>query len=202
MFLPDINTDTISPMYSPATAGKPRGMSIGRAEMASMLFGNLRYEPDGRERPDFVLNREPFRRARFVVAGPNFGCGSSRDSAPKMLSAFGVRCVIAPSFGGIFNDNCFKEGVLPMTLSTDEVGALATEAEAGGDFALDVEAQTLRSPSGRDLRFALPAFRREQLITGADDIALTLRRNTEIAAYQQRERATRPWAFLPAKPTR
>src|SRR5262245_11110030 len=125
MVLPDINTDTISPMYSPATAGQPRGMSIGRADMARMLFGNLRYEPDGRERGDFILNREPFRQARFVIAGANFGCGSSRDSAPKMLSAFGVRCVIAPSFGGIFNDNCFKEGVLPMTLPEDDVRAIA-----------------------------------------------------------------------------
>lgn len=200
MFQPNINTDAIAPMYSPATAGKPRGMTNTRADLARMLFANWRYDQNDQERPEFVLNRAPFRKARFLIGGPNFGCGSSRDSAPAMLSAFGIRCVVAPSFGGIFNDNCFKAGVLPIVLPEDAVRALATAAETGKDFVLDLGSQTLRVPGGTLVRFDVPAFRREQLVTGADDIALTLRRNNEITAYQQRERALRPWNFLTARP--
>ena len=201
MFQPNINTDAIAPMYSPATAGKPRGMTNTRADLARMLFANWRYDQNDSERPEFVLNRAPFRQARFLIAGPNFGCGSSRDSAPAMLSAFGIRCVVAPSFGGIFNDNCFKAGVLPMILAEDVVGVLATTAEAGKDFDLDVAAQTLRAPDGSIVGFDIPAFRREQLLTGADEIGLTLRRNNEITAYQQRERTLRPWNFLAGRPS-
>lgn len=192
----NINTDIIAPMFTPATAGQPRTMGMGKEGLAHMLFAGLRYDKEDRELPDFILNREPFRHARFLIAGANFGCGSSRDSAPNMLLAFGIRCVIAPSFGGIFHDNCFKIGMLPIALDEATVRALAEEAQAGGDVSLDVAAQTLTSPSGRVLNFDVPAFRREQLLIGADDIELTLRRNGEIAEYQKRERAMRPWTFL------
>ena len=198
MLMPNINTDAIAPMFTPATAGQPRAFALSQEELARLLFANWRYDKNDRDLPDFVLNREPFRRAKFIIADVNFGCGSSRDTAPRMLSAFGIRCVIAPSYGEIFYDNCFKVGLLPMVLGNDAVHQLAREAADGKDFHLDVAAQTLTSPLGNTWRFDVPAFRREQLLTGADDIALTLRRNNEIAAYQERERAMRPWTFLPS----
>lgn len=190
------NTDMIAPMYTPGSAGQPRGMNMGRADLARMLFAGLRYDKQDNELPGFILNREPFRHACFLIGGVNFGCGSSRDTAPKMLSAFGIRCVIAPSYGAIFYDNCFKSGMLPMILDEATVGTLAKEAEDGGDFSLDLTAKTLATPSGGALNFDVPSFRREQLLVGADDIELTLRRATEIADYQKRERAMRPWTFL------
>jgi 3-isopropylmalate/(R)-2-methylmalate dehydratase small subunit len=190
------NTDMIAPMFTPGSAGQPRGMAMTRADLAHMLFAGLRYDRQDNELPEFVLNREPFRQARFLIGGVNFGCGSSRDTAPKMLSAFGIRCVIAPSYGAIFYDNCFKSGVLPVVLDEATVAALASEAESGETFALDLEAKALTGPSGRVVTFDVPEFRREQLLMGADDIALTLRRNDEILAYQQRERTLRPWAFI------
>ena len=196
LMIDNINTDMIAPMYTPGTAGQPRAFVMSQEELARHLFAGWRYDKQDHELPDFVLNRAPFRAAKFFIGGANFGCGSSRDTAPRMLAAFGIRCVIASSFGGIFFDNCFKAGVLPMTLANDAVALLATEAEGGEDFALDVAAQTLTAPSGQVWRFDLPSFRREQLLTGADDITLTLRRNNDILAYQMRERALRPWTFL------
>lgn len=192
----NINTDLIAPMYTPGSAGQPRGMAMTRADLARMLFAGWRYDRQDCELPDFILNREPFRRARFLIGGANFGCGSSRDTAPKMLSAFGIRCVIAQSYGAIFYDNCFKSGMLPMTLSEASVNELAQEADAGGEFSLDLAARTLTTPSGKVLNFDVPAFRQEQLLVGADDIELTLRRNAEILEYQKRERAMRPWTFI------
>lgn len=192
----NINTDLIAPMYTPGSAGQPRGMAMTRADLSYMLFAGWRYDRQDRELPDFILNREPFRQARFLIGGANFGCGSSRDTAPKMLSAFGIRCVIAPSYGSIFYDNCFKSGMLPMTLSEVSVNELAQEADAGGEFSLDLAARTLTTPSGKALNFDVPAFRQEQLLVGADDIELTMRRNAEVLEYQKRERAMRPWTFI------
>jgi 3-isopropylmalate/(R)-2-methylmalate dehydratase small subunit len=201
MLLPNINTDAIAPMYTPGTAGQPRGLAMTPADLAARLFATWRYDMHDRELSDFVLNREPFRQAKFIIADLNFGCGSSRDTAPQMLAAFGIRCVIAPSFGAIFYDNCFKSGVLPMVLDRDIVRQLAAEATEGGSFRLDLAAQTLAAPLGRVHRFEMPAFRREQLLTGADDIGLTLRRASEIEAYQERERTLRPWTFLSSAKT-
>jgi len=195
LMIANVNTDMIAPLYMPGSAGR-QTFAMSPEDLARLLFAGWRYDKAGGELPDFVLNRAPFRAAKFIVAGPNFGCGSSRDTAPRMLAAFGIRCAIAPSFGGIFFDNCFKAGVLPMILPDDAVQALATAAESGEDFALDLAAQTLTAPSGTLRHFDLPAFRREQLLTGADDITLTLRRNNEILAYQAREQALRPWIFL------
>ena len=196
LMIDNINTDMIAPTYTPATAGQAPSFSLSQEDLARRLFATWRYDKQDRELPDFVLNRAPFRTAKFIIGGANFGCGSSRDTAPRMLAAFGILCVIAPSFGGIFYDNCFKAGVLPMALASDAIASLAEEAESGKDFALDVAAQTLTAPSGETRRFDLPSFRRAQLLTGADDIALTLRRNNDILAYQTRERALRPWTFL------
>src|SRR6516162_6977651 len=170
----NVNTDMIAPMYRPAQAGVLRGLAVKREDLAGMLFAGLRYDTQDRELPDFVLNRAPFRNACFLLGGANFGCGSSRDTAALMLSAFGIRCVIAPSFGEIFRDNCFNAGMLPLVLSRETVNALAAEAQDGSAFFLDVAAQTLRSRSGQVLPFDVPAFRREQLLVGADEIALTL----------------------------
>jgi len=192
----NINTDLIAPMFTPGTAGQPRGMTMTRGDLARMLFAGWRYDKQDREISDFILNREPFRQARFLIGGVNFGCGSSRDTAPKMLSAFGIRCVIAPSYGAIFYDNCFKSGMLPMIMNEAAVKELAREAEGGGDFSLDLAAQKITAPGGTILNFDVPAFRREQLLVGADDIELTLRRNAEILEYQKRERAMRPWTLL------
>ena len=192
----NINTDIIAPMFTPATAGQPRAMTLGKDGLARMLFAGWRYDQQDNELPDFILNHEPFRHARFLIGGVNFGCGSSRDTAPRMLSAFGIRCVIATSYGAIFYDNCFKSGMLPMVLNEVAVKELATESEAGGEFSLDLMAQKLATPAGRILNFDVPAFRREQLLVGADDIELTLRRNHDIVEYQKRERAMRPWTFL------
>jgi 3-isopropylmalate/(R)-2-methylmalate dehydratase small subunit len=197
LMMPNINTDMIAPMSTPANAGKPRAFSLSQVELAKLLFASWRYDAQDNEISDFVLNRSPFRQARFLIAGDNFGCGSSRDTAPAMLSAFGIRCIVAPSFGAIFSDNCYKIGMLPMVLDETTVETLARAAEDGGDFVLDVAAQMLGAPNGSRVPFALPAFRREQLLTGADDISLTLRRGAEIAAYQERERSIRPWALRP-----
>ncbi len=198
MPMANINTDAIAPLFTPATAGQPRAFSLTQEEMARRLFANWRYDANDNELPDFVLNRAPFRQAKFIIGGANFGCGSSRDTAPKMLSAFGIRCVVAPGYGGIFYDNCFKIGVIPIVLDNHAVETLIHEAREGKDFSLDVGAQTLTDPTGKTWPFELSAFRREQLLTGADDISLTLRRNTDIMAYQTRERALRPWTFLPS----
>jgi 3-isopropylmalate/(R)-2-methylmalate dehydratase small subunit len=196
LLVANINTDMIAPMYTPGTAGQPPAFAMSREDLARHLFAGWRYDKQDRELPDFVLNRASFRSAKFIIGGANFGCGSSRDTAPRMLKAFGIRCVVAPSFGDIFFDNCFKAGILPMILAHEVIQQLATEAEGGEEFILDVAAQSLTSPSGKTCRFDMPAFRREQLLTGADDITLTLRRNNEILAHQARERAIRPWTFL------
>src|SRR5436853_562763 len=139
----NVNTDLIAPMYRPAQAGILRGLAIKREDLAGMLFAGVRYDTQDREIPDFILNRPAFRNARFLIGGANFGCGSSRDTAALMLNAFGIRCVIAPSFGEIFRDNCFKASMLPLPLDWPLVTALAREANDGGDFTLDVGAQTL-----------------------------------------------------------
>ncbi len=199
-FLVDnVNTDQIAPMYRPAQTGVLRGLAIKREDLAAMLFAGLRYDTQDREVPTFVLNRPPFRSACFLLGGANFGCGSSRDTAALMLSAFGIRCVIAPSFGEIFRDNCFNAGMLPLVFAREIVTALATEAQDGSAFFLDVGAGTLRSPSGRVFSMEVPAFRREQLLTGADEISVTLQRKAEIAAYQERECTAHPWVYLPQR---
>jgi 3-isopropylmalate/(R)-2-methylmalate dehydratase small subunit len=199
LLIDNVNTDMIAPMYRPAQAGILRGLAIKREDLAGMLFAGLRYDNQDREIAEFVLNQPAFRSARFLIGGANFGCGSSRDTAALMLNAFGIRCVIAPSFGEIFRDNCFKAGMLPLALGWPVVTALAEAAKGGGDFILDLAAQTLCGPSGTVTHFEVPAFRREQLLSGADEITLTLRRQPEILAHQERERAVRPWTFLPQR---
>jgi 3-isopropylmalate/(R)-2-methylmalate dehydratase small subunit len=192
----DVNTDTIAPLVRAASGLQPVGLR-SREELAQRLFGPWRYQADGSENPDFVLNQPPFRAARFLVAGPNFACGSSRETAATMLNAFGIRCIVAPSFGLIFYDNCFRNHMLPLVLDEPTVRELAAQAVTGADFALDLEAMTLTPPDGRAIGFSLPEFRRSMLLQGADEVAVTLAREDQIAAYQQRVRAERPWELQP-----
>ena len=191
----DINTDIIAPLVRSQGGPQPAGIR-SQEELAQRLFGPWRYQEDGREKPDFVLNRAPFRQARFLIAGPNFACGSSRETAATMLNAFGIRCVIAPGFGLIFHDNCFRNHMLPIVLPLQEVQRLAALAEAGANFHLDLQAMTLTPPDGVPLDFSLPVFRREMLLQGADEVAVTLARDAQIGEWQRREQLARPWVWL------
>jgi len=191
----DINTDTIAPLVRGGSGPQPAGMR-SQAELAQRLFGPWRYAADGSENPDFVLNHAPFRQAKFLLAGANFACGSSRETAATMLNAFGIRCVIAPSFGLIFHDNCFRNHMLPLVLDWPIVQGLAQQAANGAPFELDLQACTLTPPDGKPITFSLPSFRRDMLLQGADEVAVTLARESRIAAYQSQARAVRPWEWL------
>ena len=192
----DINTDTIAPLVRGHSGPQPAGIR-SEAELAQRLFGPLRYLPDGQENPEFVLNQPPFRQASFLIAGPNFACGSSRETAATMLKAFGIRCVIAPSFGLIFHDNCFRNHMLPLSLDWTTVQRLGAQAASGAAFTLDLQACTLTPPEGPALAFTLPGFRRDMLLSGADELEVTLRRQEAIAAWQAHSRTQRPWEMSP-----
>jgi 3-isopropylmalate/(R)-2-methylmalate dehydratase small subunit len=185
LMLPDVNTDVISPAHS------------GKGSMALSAFAPLRYLPDGRDDPSFVLNRERFREAPILLAAQNFGCGSSRESAVWSLQALGIRCVIATSFGDIFFGNCFQNGVLPIVLPADVVDSLRQEAEdaQGQLFTVDLNTRTITTPSGRQISFPIDASRRLSLLQGLDEISMTLSRMEDIAAFQQRDRQQRPWIY-------
>ena len=156
----------------------------------------LRYRADGSEDPDFVLNRPAFRGAPILLAEANFGCGSSREGAVWALQAIGVRCVVAPSFGDIFFNNCFQNGVLPIRLAADQVQALAAQAAAGAAFSVDLRQQLLCAPDGTQRHFDVDALRRESLLEGLDDIGLTLKHAAAIDAWEAADRAARPWHWL------
>lgn len=169
-----------------------------REEMGQWAFETLRYRPDGSENPDFVLNQGPFRGAPVLLAGANFGCGSSREGAVWALQGAGIRCVIAESFGDIFFNNCFQNGILPIRLPGETVRALA-EQSAGGNARLtvDLERQTILSPRGEAIPFEVDAARRTALLEGLDDIGQTLLHATDIEAWQAADRAARPWVWQP-----
>ena len=159
-------------------------------------FASIRYLPDGTENPDFALNQPRFRGAPILVAGPNFGCGSSREAAVTALMAMGLRCVVAESFGDIFYANCFQNGMLPVHLPETEVLELATAAEgADGRLAVDLAAQTVTTADGRLYRFEIDALRKIMLLEGLDDIGLTLKEEPAIAAWQATDRQARPWIW-------
>jgi 3-isopropylmalate/(R)-2-methylmalate dehydratase small subunit len=181
LLLPDVDTDVLAPAHS------------GRADLASAAFAPLRYLADGRDDPAFVLNDPRFRRAPILLAGRNFGCGSSREMAVWALAALGIRCVIAPSFGDIFSGNCVQNGLLPVVVDAATITALAVEAEDGAPFEVDLRTCAVRAPSGRTVAFAVDALRRAQLLDGLDDLGSTLRRLDEIDAFQAADRVRRPW---------
>jgi 3-isopropylmalate/(R)-2-methylmalate dehydratase small subunit len=164
------------------------------------LFAGWRYRPDGSPDPDFVLNREPWTRSRILLADRNFGCGSSREGAPKALRDRGFRAVIAPSFGGIFYNNCFRNGILPVELPIEEVRVIAgaVEASRGREpVTVDLERQTVTAPGGRAFAFRTPPVLRAMLLEGVDEVALTLRRRAEIESFRRSDGARRPWASRP-----
>jgi 3-isopropylmalate dehydratase small subunit len=159
-------------------------------------FYEWRYGPDGKALPDFVLNRPEFEGAEILVAGDNFGCGSSREQAPWALRDLGVRCVISTSFGEIFFANCFKNGLLPVVVTADQLQALMADAEAGSPIEVDLEAQEVRRSDGGAIAFQVEAWRRDALLNGWDEIAIVLNQDGEaIAAFEQSQRAARPWLY-------
>lgn len=195
LMLRDVDTDVIIPMR--------RLVAAGGGDLARYAFEPLRYGEGGAEGPldpDFLLNRPEYREAEILLAGPNFGCGSSREPAVWALRALGYRCVIAPSFGDIFFKNCFQNSVLPIVLPMQEVEALAAEARApGARFVVDLERTTITTPAGRSVPIEVNAARREALLEGLDDIGLTLKRASAIAAFQAADRARRPWIYSVAE---
>lgn len=177
-----------------------RLVGTGRTGLGPHAFETLRYRPDGTENPEFVLNKPAYRDSAILLAGPNFGCGSSREGAVWALMGAGIRCVIAPSFGDIFFSNCFQNGLLPVVLPEEVVRRIAEQTEASqgaGRTTVDLVAQTVTLPDGAQVPFAVDARKREALLEGLDDIALTLRHRDAIAAWQARDQAARPWSWKP-----
>jgi 3-isopropylmalate/(R)-2-methylmalate dehydratase small subunit len=166
-----------------------------REALGRYAFEALRYRPDGGEDESFVLNRPPYRGAPILIAGPNFGCGSSREGAVWALQGLGIRCVIAPSFGDIFFSNCFQNGVLPIRLPLAQVNALAALAETGRSFTVDLERCVLLTPDGSSLPFQVDSLRRQSLLEGLDEIGLTLKHADAIAAWQAADRAAHSWRW-------
>jgi 3-isopropylmalate/(R)-2-methylmalate dehydratase small subunit len=169
-----------------------------KAEMGAYAFEVWRRRPDGSEDPDFVLNRPGLRGAPILLAGANFGCGSSREGAVWALAGSGIRAVIAPSFSDIFANNALQNGLLPVVLPEEAVAALAAAMEASPEIArvtVDLAAEKVIGPTGETYRFAIDPARREALLSGLDDIGLTLRQQGTIAAWQAEDRATRPWVW-------
>jgi 3-isopropylmalate/(R)-2-methylmalate dehydratase small subunit len=162
------------------------------------LFHHWRYLPDETPNPAFLLNQAPYDRAEVLLADRNFGCGSSRERAPKALREFGFRAVIAPSFGGIFFNNCYRNGIVPVELPIEDVQAIVAEVEGSrgqGKVTVDLEAQRVTSPSGKAFAFEAPATLRSMLLQGVDEIDLTLSKRAEIDRFRQADRARRPWAY-------
>ena len=174
----NVDTDMIIPKQFLKT--------IERSGLGKNLFDEMRYGGDGNEIEDFVLNQPAYRNAQILVAGANFGCGSSREHAPWALLDFGIKCVIAPSFADIFYNNCFKNGILPIVLSQEDIDKLMDDAARGANagLSIDLEAQEIRGPDGGVISFDVDAFRKTCLLEGLDDIALTLKQSDEISAYE------------------
>jgi len=169
--------------------------TIKRTGLGKNLFNAMRFNEDGSEKPGFVLNQEPYRKAEILVAGENFGCGSSREHAPWALLDFGIRCIIAPDFADIFYNNCFKNGILPIKLSPEQVEKLMADARLGGNARLtvDLDKEEIVRPNGERIPFKIDPFRRHLLLNGLDDIGLTMQRAATIDTYEQKLAASQPW---------
>ena len=183
----NINTDMIIPKQFLKT--------IKRSGLGVNLFDEMRYDRDGNEVPDFVLNKPQYRDAQILVAGDNFGCGSSREHAPWAIADFGITCVIAPSFADIFYNNCFKNGILPIALPQEQVDLLMKDAEKGSNarIEVDLEAQTITSSDGEVISFQVDAFKKHCLMNGLDDIGLTLEKAASIDSFESAAAQARPW---------
>jgi len=187
--LPMINVDT--DMIIPKQYLK----TIKRTGLGSGLFAELRYDEKGEPLPDFVLHKPPYTQAKILIAGDNFGCGSSREHAPWALLDFGFRCIIAPSFADIFYNNCFKNGILPIVLPQEEIDKLIDDASRGANatMTVDLEAQEIRGPDGGVIPFDVDPHRKRCLMEGLDDIALTMEKAEAIDSFEKASAASRPW---------
>ena len=183
----NIDTDMIIPKQFLKT--------IKRSGLGVNLFHEMRYLDDGSENDEFVLNKEAYRQAEIIVAGDNFGCGSSREHAPWALLDYGIRCVISTSFADIFYNNCFKNGILPIKVSADERDALMADAQDSENPALEVDlvSQTIKRPNGAEITFEIDPFRKQCLLDGLDDIGLTLEKQDNIASFEQERKTSMPW---------
>ena len=169
--------------------------TIKRTGLGKHLFNEMRFNEDGSEKQDFVLNKSAYREASIIVAGDNFGCGSSREHAPWALLDFGIKCVISTSFADIFYNNCFKNGILPIVVNKQQLDQLMDDAENGANAVLDVdlEAQEIIRPSGEKVTFEIDEFRKHCLINGLDDIGLTMEKEENIDDFEKRRAAEQPW---------
>jgi len=183
----NVDTDMIIPKQFLKT--------ILRTGLGKNLFDEMRYTPDGKEIPSFVLNKPQYRNAKILVAGDNFGCGSSREHAPWALLDFGIRCIIATSFADIFYNNCFKNGILPIALPQEDVDKLMDDAERGANavVSIDLEKQEIRGPDGGVITFEIDPFCKRCLLNGLDNIGLTLAKKQAIEAFEEKAQVARPW---------
>jgi 3-isopropylmalate/(R)-2-methylmalate dehydratase small subunit len=183
----NVDTDMIIP--------KQYLKTLGRTGLGKALLSELRYDEKGNERPDFVLNKPAYRQAKILVAGDNFGCGSSREHAPWALMDFGIRCVISTSFADIFFNNCFQNGILPIKVKPEELEKLMDDAKRGANatMTIDLENQEIKGPDGGTIKFDVDPFRKHCLTNGLDDIGLTMQKEKSIKSYEEKLQADRPW---------
>jgi 3-isopropylmalate/(R)-2-methylmalate dehydratase small subunit len=184
----NVDTDMIIP--------KQYLKTLKRTGLAKGLFSELRYNDDGSENPEFVLNKPAYRKSKILVADNNFGCGSSREHAPWALLDYGIRCVISTQFGDIFYNNCFKNGVLPIKVSPEDLEKLFDDAERGAKatLSIDLEKQEIRGPDGGVVKFDIDPHRKHCMLNGLDDIGLTKLKQKSIDSFEEKSRAARPWA--------
>ncbi len=184
----NVDTDMIIP--------KQYLKTIKRTGLGKHLFAEMRYDDSGAEKPDFVLNKPQYRGAQVLVADDNFGCGSSREHAPWALLDFGIRCVISTSFADIFYNNCFKNGILPIKVTKQQLRELMDDASKGSNAVLeiDLESQTIGRPNGESVSFEIDPHRKHCLLNGLDDIGLTLQRETGISTFEEQRKLSQPWA--------
>ena len=170
--------------------------TIKRTGLGKHLFNEMRFNEDGSEKPDFVLNKAAYRGSNIIVAGDNFGCGSSREHAPWALLDFGIKCVISTSFADIFYNNCFKNGILPIVVTKQQLDQLMDDAENGANAVLDIdlEAQEITRPNGESVTFEIDEFRKHCLINGLDDIGLTMEKEKNIDSFEKKRATEQPWA--------
>ncbi|WP_193172271.1 3-isopropylmalate dehydratase small subunit [Nisaea nitritireducens] len=187
MNIMNIDTDMIIPKNFLKT--------IKRSGLGKHAFAEMRYNDDGSENPDFVLNKPAYRKSQVIVAGENFGCGSSREHAPWALLDFGIRCVISTSFADIFFNNCFKNGILPIKVTQEQLDELMDDAEKGSNAVLeiDLENQEIGRPNGEKISFDVDSFRKHCLLNGLDDIGLTMEKGDSIENFEEKRKADRPW---------
>ena len=183
----NIDTDAIIP--------KQYLKTIKRSGLGKALFAEMRFKEDGSENEDFVLNKPAYRQAKILIAGENFGCGSSREHAPWALHDFGIRCIIAPSFADIFHNNCFKNGMLPIELPQEEIDKLLDDAERGANatITIDLEKQEISGPDGGVIKFEIDPHARHCLLNGLDDIGQTMQKMHKIDAHEEKLQTARPW---------